>query len=87
VADIRYMESSNHTLTIATTKAEYSFPISLSEAENMVPPGVFYRCHNSYLVNIGKVEEICRTACKLHDGAQLPMGRRYYQSFQTAFIH
>lgn len=87
VADIRYMESSNHTLTIATTKTEYSFPISLSEAENLVPPGIFYRCHNSYLVNIGQVEEISRIACNLHDGTQLPMGRRYYQSFQTAFVH
>lgn len=87
VVDILYMESRNHTLTIFTTKAEHSLPISLSEAENLVPSGVFYRCHNSFLVNIEQVEEISRTACKLQDGTQLPMGRRYYQTFQKAFIH
>ncbi|HJB90781.1 MAG TPA: LytTR family DNA-binding domain-containing protein [Candidatus Eisenbergiella merdigallinarum] len=87
VADIRYMESRNHTLTVRTAKAEYNLPLSLSEAENLAPPGVFYRCHNSFLVNIRQVEEIERTSLRLRDGTQLPMGRRYYQSFQTAFIH
>lgn len=71
----------------STMKAKYSVPISLPEAENLVPSGIFYRCHNSFLVNIGQMEEISRTVCKLQDGIRLPMGRRYYQSFQTAFIH
>ena len=87
VADIRYMESRNHTLVIYTVKAEYHLPLSLSEAENLAPPGAFYRCHNSFLVNIRQVEEIGRTSLRLRDGTQLPMGRRYYRSFQTAFIH
>lgn len=87
IADIRYMESRNHTLVIHTAKAEYNFPLSLSEAENITPPGVFYRCHNSFLVNIRQVEEIGRTSLRLRDKETLPMGRRYYRSFQTAFIH
>lgn len=87
IADIRYMESRNHTLVVHTVKAERTFPLSLSAAENLVPSGVFYRCHNSFLVNIHQVEEVERTAIRLRDGVQLPMGRKYYQSFQTAFIH
>lgn len=86
IADIRYMESRNHTLTIWTARADYSFPLSLTEAERIAPPGVFYRCHNSFLVNIHQVEEIGRTSLRLRDGTQLPVGRRYYRSFQTAFV-
>lgn len=87
VEEIRYMESRNHTLAVCTVNGEYTFSISLSEAEKLAPPGVFCRCHNSFLVNIRQVEEIGRTSLRLRNGAQLPVGRRYYRSFQTAFIH
>lgn len=87
VADICYMESRNHTLAVCTTESEYTFPLSLSEAESLAPPGAFYRCHNSFLVNIRQVEEIRRTSLRLRDGSELPVGRRYYRAFQTAFIH
>ena len=87
VDDIRYMESRNHTLIVHTDKEDYTVAISLSEAETLVPPGVFHRCHNSFLVHLQWVEEIRRTALRLRDGTELPIGRRYYQSFQTALIH
>ena len=32
------------------------------------------------------VEEIGRTSLRLRSGEELPMGRRFYRDFQTAFV-
>ena len=86
-AEVCYMESQNHVVMVHTPKQEYRVPMSLSEAERHTPPGSFFRCHNSFLVNLAYVEEIGRMHLRLRDGTQIPLGRRYYQSFQEAFVH
>lgn len=86
VDDILYLENLNRTVIAHTTQGDYTFPISLSEAEQSVPPGCFARCHNSFLVNLSKVTEISRKGVLLRDGTCLAVGRRYYQEFQTAHI-
>lgn len=87
VAEIWYIESSNHTVTIRTRQTAYQVPLSLSEVERLAPAGVFCRSHNSYLINLGQVEEIGRMSLRLRDGTELPVGRRYYRGLQTAFVH
>ena len=52
----------------------------------MVPPGSFARCHNSFLVNLSKVEELSRTTVRLRGGAELPMGRKFAHDFQVALV-
>lgn len=86
VSDIRYIESMNHNIIVHTVDGERIFAVSLSETERSAPVGAFFRCHNSFLVNMDYVEEIGRTEIRLRDGSRLPVGRRFYQSFQSAFV-
>ena len=85
-AEIRYLESINRSVVVHLTDGEQTFPLTMTQAERLTPAGQFARCHNSFLVNLSHVAEVGRTVVQLRNGEQLPMGRRYCQSFQTAFI-
>ena len=74
-------------VTVCMEGEEHTAPLSLSKGESMLPARLFFRCHNSFLVNLSHVGEIERTTLRLRDGTRLPIGRRYYQAFQSAFIH
>lgn len=86
LTDIRYIESYNHSIAIHQTEGPQTYLISLSEIERQLPPDQFCRCHNSYLVNLGYVQEIARTELSLRSGGRLPVGRTYYKLFQEKFI-
>ena len=86
VEDILYIESLNRNVVVHTDKAQHTFSMTLTEVEAMVPGGGFAKCHNSFLVNFRRVEEIGRTSLRLRSGEELPMGRRFYRDFQTAFV-
>ena len=86
VSDIRYIESMNHSIIVHLADTDRVFSLSLSETERNAPDGIFFRCHNSFLVNMEYVAEIGRTEIRLRDGCRLPVGRRFYQSFQSAFV-
>lgn len=86
LAEIQYIESYNHNIVIHQKSGDRSYPFSLSEAEKLLPPGQFCRCHNSYLVNMEYVEEISRKELSLRGNIRLPIGRAYYKSLQSAFI-
>lgn len=84
--DILYMESRNHTVTIHTVRGDYQVPVPLADVERLAPQDRISRCHNSYLVHLGQVAQISRAGLLLRDGTRLPVGRRYYDSFQAAFV-
>lgn len=85
-ADVRYLESLNHSVILHLRDGERTFSLSLTETERLLPPGLFVRCHNSFLVNLEHIEAISRTEIALRDGTRVPVGRRYYKDFQSAFI-
>lgn len=83
---VKYVESSDHHVLIRQKNGNDVFPISLKEVEHLLPRENFAKSHNSYLVNMDYVREIGRTGLILQDGEQLPIGRKYYKTFQEAFI-
>lgn len=85
-SDIRYIESFNHEVIVHQAGTKRTYSLSLTEVERQLPPGQFCRCHNSYLVNLGYVQEIGRTELYLRGHETLPVGRTYYKSFQEKFI-
>ena len=85
--ELRYLESRNHGVVLHLKEEEQPLSISLAEAEQLVPAGVFRRCHKSYLVNLEWVGHIARTEVCLRDGERLPVSRTVYADFQSALIH
>ncbi|MDE6917121.1 MAG: LytTR family DNA-binding domain-containing protein [Lachnospiraceae bacterium] len=47
---------------------------------------LFVRCHRSFVVNLGHVEKISRTECRLSSGAALPVSRSFCQELSERFI-
>ena len=86
LADIKYIESYNHSIVIHHENSSSSYYFSLAELEKQLPAGHFARCHNSYLVNLNEVKEIGRKELFLQSGEAIPVGRAYYQTFQSAFV-
>lgn len=46
----------------------------------------FYRIHKSYVVNVENIEKIAGNQIQLANGAKLPIGRAYKESFIKQFI-
>ena len=72
VEDILYIESLNRNVVVHTDKAQHTFSMTLTEVEAMVPGGGFAKCHNSFLVNFRRVEEIGAHPCGCAAGRSSP---------------
>ena len=57
-SQIIYIESKKHELIINTTTEQYSIWASLKEYEQKLAPFHFFRCNNSYIVNLAKIRGI-----------------------------
>ena len=56
--DIVVVEADKKETRVYTSKECYLTKMKISEWEEQLPKTQFYRCHRSYLVNLGKVREI-----------------------------
>lgn len=86
LADIRYVEGQNHSAIVHLPGETLCLPMFLAQAERLLPADQFARCHNSFLVNLAQVKLVGRTELNLRDGTVLPVGRRFYEAFQTTFV-
>lgn len=76
--EIIYMKSDDKITTISTETDSITARVTLNEMEHPH----FVRIHNSYLVNIRYIREICRYKATLSDGTQLPIGQTRYKEIQ-----
>lgn len=81
-----YLESVSHGLILHLTSGDKFLRMPLAKAEQALPPDRFCRCHNSFLVNLAHISEIHRTEVVLRDGQRIPLGRKYTNAAQNAFI-
>ncbi len=84
LSEILYVESRNHGCTFVLTDREETFWLPMGRAESMLPPGCFFRCHNSYLVNLARVVRVDTRGVELAGGKVLPVSRRLAADFQRA---
>ena len=86
LGEIRWVESRDHGVVVCLGERERTFPLSLAEAERLVPARMFRRCHKSYLVNMDWVDHLTRSGVFLRDGRCLPVSRSCYTAFQSALV-
>ena len=86
IREIRWMESRDHGVVVCLGAEERAFPLSLTQAERLVPAWMFRRCHKSYLVNLEWVDRLIRSEVILRDGQRLPVSRTYCAEFQSALV-
>ena len=84
-ADILYVESFLHYITIHTKEKEYKIKESISSFESKLSED-FFRIHRSYLVSLKHITAISRSWICLQNNMELPLARGKYDNINRAFI-
>ncbi len=58
VDDVYYASASEKVTEVFTRRDRYTVHASITEFQALLPEDYFFRCHRSYIVNIGKIREI-----------------------------
>ncbi|HEY4532811.1 MAG TPA: LytTR family DNA-binding domain-containing protein [Fusobacterium sp.] len=89
--DIVVVEADKKETRVYTSKECYLTKMKISEWEEQLPETQFYRCHRSYLVNLGKVREIepwFNNSYMIHMEncpVKIPVSRNNMKEFKSLF--
>ena len=84
--DILYVEANESSTLIFTSKSEFRSEKSLSEWETILDERLFFRCHKSFVVNLGKIEDIQDNIIKMCNGDKVAVSRRLKKPLQYAYM-
>lgn len=84
--NIVFVESNRTETFIYTGISEYRSEHSLSTWLELLDTRVFFQCHKSYIVNMGKIEEIGKDIVKLVTGDKIKVSRRLRTPLLQAFM-
>ncbi len=84
--EILYVESVNHGSMFHLENEERFFWLPLSQAERLLPPEQFCRCHKSFLVNMKQIREADGRQLLLANGCRVDVGMRYAADFKERFV-
>lgn len=86
-ADIIYCEGSHNKMVLYTVSGVHQVHMTFAEVEKALAPGMFYRCHKGFLVNLGYIKKIVGQDIVLHHcETVLPIGRAYKQGLREAVV-
>jgi len=76
LCDIKYIESDGDYIRFYLPGRKLMVRGSLSSMEDMLPPSLFLRIHNSYMINLKKVNAVTLYSVEI-DGVELPISRSH----------
>ncbi len=83
IGSITYLETLGRRLLIHAGGREYSCRETLKTMEQQLAPEGFFRCHNVYLVNLARVENVSQSTVTV-DGQELLLSRYKRKEFLDA---
>lgn len=83
-ADIVYVESVKHRITVHALEGEYVFSGTLKAVEEELDGKGFYRSNNCYVVNLRHVTSVEPTSCIMTGGDELAVSRPRRKGFLDA---
>lgn len=84
IANVNYFERMRRTTIVCTKECSSETNLKLNELEERLPPKLFARPHNSYLVNLSHVKKIERFCLHLDSGEILPVSNQRRPFFKEA---
>lgn len=84
--DILYVEADRSASLIFTSHAEYRSELSLAAWHEILDDRVFFQSHRSYIVNMGKIEEINKNVIRLMNGDKVAVSKRLRTSLLHAYM-
>jgi len=76
LSDIKYIESDGDYIRFYLQNRKLMIRGSLSSMETTLPPALFLRIHNSYIINLKKVNAVTLYSVEI-DGTELPISRSH----------
>lgn len=84
-SQIKFAEVLGRKISLHTKEKVLTFNGRLDELEQSFP-NCFFRCHKSYLVNLEMVIKYDKETACLKCGENVPIARRKFAAFGTAFL-
>lgn len=84
-SEIKFVEVLGRKISLHTGGEVFTFNSRLDELEQSFP-GCFFRCHKSYLINLTMVIKYDKETATLKSGERVPIARRKFAAFGTAFL-
>lgn len=80
--NISYFESHQRIVIMHTTQQKIEFYAKLGDVQVLLPDDIFVRCHQSYIVNMGRVKMLDKTAkCfVMLSGDTIDISKSYYSA-------
>lgn len=84
--EILYLMADGNAVRIFTKHEEYRSEKPLKEWANELDERMFFVCHRSYIINLGKIAEIEKDMAILISGEKVPIARRKRTDLQQSFM-
>lgn len=90
VSEVMYLEAFDDYVKIFTANSYYLKKRTMSHFEKLLDPGVFFRTHRSYIINLrhlARVEPFAKNSyvAVLRDGRRVPVSRSSYSRLKSVF--
>lgn len=86
LAEISYIEVFRRELVVHGKDRTLSCAGPLNAVLDKLPADRFYRCHRSYVVNLGQVRGVRKYCFLFRDGGEVPIAMRSYPAAQTRWL-
>lgn len=83
--DIFYFESDKKYSRMVGREEEFFCDMGLQQLEEILEPKSFFRCHKSYLVNLGNISD-ANQSIRLKNGESIPVSRRRAKELKDAYL-
>lgn len=86
-SEITYLESCQRLIIVHTKRRQLQFYGKLADVLSTLPADQFVRCHQSYVVNLEKTQDLNKGLhyFKLADGEQVEISKAYYRAASEQF--
>lgn len=84
--DIIYIETEKHHILIHTKEKEIRCHNTMKEMESILDEKWFFRCHNSYIVNLDEIARIDKRIIYLKNGSNIDIAQRKAPEFNKAYL-
>lgn len=86
IKEILYFETVGRNVVIRTSGDDYTTNCQMEELEKELAPWGFFRCHKSYLVNLGNVLDYSKKDVYFKKGKYAMVSARKYSEFKEKYM-
>ena len=84
--DIIYIETEKHYILIHTKEKDIRSSNTMKEMEELLDDKWFFRCHNSYIVNLDEIASVDKKIIYLKNGNDIDIAQRKAADFNKAYL-